>query len=126
MGCFLLRVVRDRNAPHAVSRVLDCTPLWRFFLSTLCLIPTLPTLGLGLWHAMQVLRRLGESGRLWERSWGKRPAPQPHQRDLWEAGSKQFPAASQVGLGWEVGANEVLWLKGGAPDNWSFLAILVI
>lgn len=50
-----------------VSRVLGCTPLWRFFLSNLCPIPTLAVLGFGLWHATQVLRLLGESGQPWER-----------------------------------------------------------
>lgn len=100
-----------------VSQVLGCTLLWGFFLSDLCPIPTVAALGFGLWHAMQVLRLLGESGQPWERQLGHEARPAAPPRDLWEAGRKQFPAASQVGLGCVcVGRVSMMWPSVDQPN----------
>lgn len=79
-----------------VSQVLGCTLLGGggSFLPNLCPVPAVAALGFGLWHAVQVLRLLGESGQPWERQLG------PHQETCGKQGGSS--SQQQVGSDWGV------------------------
>lgn len=61
----------------AVSRVLSCTPLWKFFLSNLYPTPIPSPQGFGI-LPFRYSCCFGESGKLGTPAEACGPAPQPH------------------------------------------------